>query len=93
MASDRCQYNKSPMNVNQPHIIIPNEVEAWISGVSRVEIAADETVSLIYDDQSRASARLGLLSHAVESNFLALVRCVQNASRASGQKLAHARLA
>ena len=81
------------MNANQAHVIIPNDVEAWISGVSRVEIASDETVCLIYDDQSRASARLGALSHAVESNFLALVRCVQNASRANGQKLAHARIA
>lgn len=81
------------MNANKPHVIIPNEVEAWISGVSRVEIGADETVSLVYEDQSRASASLGLLSHAVESNFLALVRCVQNASRANGQKLGHARLA
>jgi len=82
-----------PKDANQTVLIIPTQVESWISGVSRVEIAPDKTVSMLYGDHSRISARLESLSHALQSNFLALVRAVQNVARANGQKLGAIRIA
>jgi hypothetical protein len=76
-----------------PLVIIPSQVEAWISGVSHVEIASDKTVSLFYEDHSQVSAKLGIVSHALQQNFLALVRTVQNAAKANGQRLYSMRLA
>jgi hypothetical protein len=74
-------------------LIIPNRVEFCISGLSRVEIAPDRTVRMLYHDHSRISARLDSVSHALQSNFLALVRAVQNVARANGQKLGAVRIA
>jgi hypothetical protein len=82
-----------PREGSQSLLIIPTQVESWISGVSRVEIAPDKTVSMLYGDHSRISARLESLSHALQSNFLALVRAVQNVARANGQKLDAVRIA
>jgi len=82
-----------PQDGNQSLLIIPTRVESWISGVSQVEIAPDKTVSMLYDDHSRISARLESVSHALQSNFFALVRTVQNVARANGQKLDALRIA
>jgi hypothetical protein len=82
-----------PTDGNQTFLIIPSQVEFCISGVSRVEIAPDKTVSMLYHDHSRISTRMGPLSHALQSNFLALVRAVQNVARANGQKLSAVRIA
>jgi hypothetical protein len=80
------------MNASLPCVIIPGQVEGNLSGVFRVEIAIDETVTLVYGDHSRISIRLASLPYAIQSNFIALVRRVQTASQASGQRLASARL-
>jgi hypothetical protein len=80
------------MNPDDTGVIIPSEIEACISGVSRVEIEPDKTVSLVYGDQKRVSVRMERPSFALKSNFLALVRRVQNASRANGVDLRHARI-
>ncbi len=80
------------MDANPTMVIVPNQVEGWISGVFQVEIAADHMVKLVYEDRSELYVRLEFLPHAVQSNFFALVRCVQNASRANGQKLDSARI-
>ena len=77
----------------QTLLIIPNQLEFCISGVSQVEIAPDKTVSMVYHDHSRISARLESVSHSLQSNFLALVRAVQNVARANGQKLGAVRIA
>jgi len=74
-------------------LIIPTQVEFCISGVSKVEIEPDKTVSMLYHDHSRISARLEFVSHALQSNFLALVRAVQDVARANGQKLGAVRIA
>lgn len=78
---------------NAPLVITPSELEASISGVSHVEIAPDKTVSLYYEDHSQVSAKLGFVSHALQQNFLALVRAVQNAAKANGQRFWSGRLA
>ena len=66
------------MNTIEPQVIFPSQVEGWFSGVFRIEIAADETVSVFYEDRSQISARLAFLPHAVQSNFFALVRRADN---------------
>ena len=81
------------MRSSKPIVIVPSELEACVSGVSHVEIAADSTATLVYENRSRICARLEHVPHALQSNFLALVRSVQGAARASGQKLSSARLA
>jgi len=82
-----------PEDGSKTVLIIPNQVESCISGVSQVEIAPDKTVSMLYHDHSRISARLDSVSHSLQSNFLALVRAVQNVARANGQKLGAMRIA
>jgi hypothetical protein len=82
-----------PKSGKQSLLIIPTQVEFCISGVYQVEIAPDKTVSMLYHDHSRISARLESVSHALQSNFLALVRAVQNVARANGQKLGAVRIA
>lgn len=85
--------HSQPKDGNRSFLIIPNQVESCISGVSQVEIAPDKTVSMLYHDHSRISARLESVSHSLQSNFLALVRAVQNVARANGQKLGAVRIA
>jgi hypothetical protein len=80
------------MNANAPLIIIPSQVAGWISGVFQVEISDDQMVKVVYEDRSQISARLGPLSHAVQADFLGLVRRVQDVSRATGQRLDSGRL-
>ena len=80
------------MTANPIIVILPSGVETWISGVSRVEIEADKTVSLSYENHSRVTAKLEHLTFAVQENFFALVRSVQNASRATGQRILCARI-
>jgi len=81
------------MDDSQPIVIVPSEVEACLSGVSHVEIAADKTATLVYEDRSRICARLEVVPHALQANFLALVRSIQDVARANGQRLGSARLA
>lgn len=85
--NDRIKIKQShQMNGNQSLVIIPSEIEAWISGVFYAEVAADKTVSLVYERGSRISARLEFISHALQSNLMALVRSVQDGARSTGQR-------
>jgi hypothetical protein len=81
------------MNSVKPIVIVPTELEACVSGVSLVEVAADRTATMVYENHRRICARLERVQHAVQSNFLALVRRIQNAARENGQRLSSARLA
>ncbi len=78
---------------DQTIVITPTQVEEWISGVRLIRIAADNMVSVLYENGCQISARLDHLPHAVRSNFFALVRRVQNAAQTDGQNTGSLRLA
>ena len=83
------------MNHNSEKLVVitPSQVEAWFSGVSQVKIAADNVVSVLYEDRAQISAKLEFVPHALQANFFALVRRVQNASGAGAARASSLRLA
>lgn len=83
------------MNPNSEKLVVitPSQVEAWFSGVSQVKIAADNVVSVLYEDRAQISAKLESVPHALQSNLFALVRRVQNAAAPGSIRPSSLRLA